>query len=216
MATDVTKHCTFSNPKPAKPEDKPIGPMFGFTITASSDVMIGGIPMPSLTAKAMGGMFKVMFKQLGKLLGKLRGALGKLKPKAGAPGLGKLPDVRGPARQWSIFKGGKPHVVGKTDFVTDAAMRESRELIDRMKASGQLTFDPKPGFATKAENQLAMVCCDENMRGALKEIQSSGKPLHIEPPPPGQLPACPYRDPIAAAYDLKTGKSGTGSGSTIQ
>jgi uncharacterized Zn-binding protein involved in type VI secretion len=214
VATDVTKHCTFSNPKPAKPEDKPIGPMFGFTITASSDVMIGGIPMPSLTAKAMGGMFKALFKQLGKLLGKLRGALGKLKPK-GKSSLAKLPDVRGPARNCSPFKGGKPHIVGKTDFVTDAAMRESRELIDKMKASRQLTFDPNGSYAAKAENQLAMVCCDPNMRGALKEIADSGQKLHIEPPPRGGDPCCIY-DTHQAGWDLKTGKSGTGSGSTIQ
>jgi hypothetical protein len=74
LAVDVTKHCTFSSPKPAKPQDPPLGNFFGFTISASSNVAIGGIPMPSLTAKAMAYGLKKLFQGLGKLIARLRAA----------------------------------------------------------------------------------------------------------------------------------------------
>lgn len=64
VAIDITKHCIFSTPKPSDP---PLGPMTGTTITASPNVSIGGVPLPSLTAMAMGKAFKAVFKGFGKL-----------------------------------------------------------------------------------------------------------------------------------------------------
>ena len=57
--------------------DPPAGPMIGFTITSSSNVLIGGIPMPSLLSMAMGAMFKALFKGLGKLFQGIRKRFGK-------------------------------------------------------------------------------------------------------------------------------------------
>lgn len=72
LGVDITTHCVFSSPRP---EDPPLGPMVGFTITGSSNVVIGGVPMPSLTMLAIGAAFRVV----GKLLGAgARAALGKL------------------------------------------------------------------------------------------------------------------------------------------
>jgi RHS repeat-associated protein len=65
IGVDITKHCTFSAPKP---EDPPMGPMIGTTISASPNVIIGGVPMPSLTAMAVGAVLKVAFKGLGKVI----------------------------------------------------------------------------------------------------------------------------------------------------
>ena len=65
IGVDITKHCTFSVPKP---EDPPMGPMIGTTISASPNVIIGGVPMPSLTAMAVGAVLKVAFKGLGKVI----------------------------------------------------------------------------------------------------------------------------------------------------
>lgn len=69
LAVDVTNHCIFSS-RPG-PKDPPVGPFVGFTVMASSNVMIGGIPMPSLTNIAMGAMFKQMFKWGGKAIAAL-------------------------------------------------------------------------------------------------------------------------------------------------
>jgi uncharacterized Zn-binding protein involved in type VI secretion len=69
VGVDVTKHCIFSSPKP---KDPPMGPMFGTTINCSANVMIGGVPLPSLTSMAMGAAFKALFKGLGKAFGALR------------------------------------------------------------------------------------------------------------------------------------------------
>jgi uncharacterized Zn-binding protein involved in type VI secretion len=69
LGVDITKHCIFTTPKP---NDPPIGPMFGTTVTGSPNVMIGGVPLPSLTAIAMGAAFKALFKKLGSALKWLR------------------------------------------------------------------------------------------------------------------------------------------------
>jgi hypothetical protein len=65
LAVDITKHCTFTSPKP---NDPPMGPMIGATLTASSNVVIGGIPMPSLTMMAIAGATKLLFKGIGKVV----------------------------------------------------------------------------------------------------------------------------------------------------
>lgn len=74
VGVDITKHCIFSAPKP---NDPPLGPMFGTTICCSPNVVIGGIPLPSLTSMAFGAAFKALFKGAGKLLGALRKRIGK-------------------------------------------------------------------------------------------------------------------------------------------
>ncbi|MEP7245258.1 MAG: RHS repeat-associated core domain-containing protein, partial [Gammaproteobacteria bacterium] len=63
VVVDITKHCLFTTPKP---QDLPIGPMLGTTISCSPNVMIGGIPMPSLTALALGAVMRSAFKLAGK------------------------------------------------------------------------------------------------------------------------------------------------------
>jgi len=71
MGVDITKHCTFSHPKPSDP---PLGPMVGMTISGSPNVLIGGVPMPSLTNLAIGAAMKVVFKGLGKITTAVREA----------------------------------------------------------------------------------------------------------------------------------------------
>ena len=62
LAVDITKHCVFTTPKPSDP---PLGPMIGFTITSSANVLIGGVPMPSLSNMAMGAALKGVMKGVG-------------------------------------------------------------------------------------------------------------------------------------------------------
>ena len=65
-------------------------------LVASSNVAIGGVPMPSLSAKVMGFVFKALFKRLGKLIGWLRGKLGgKLKGSFGKPRNYRTPGAAG-------------------------------------------------------------------------------------------------------------------------
>jgi uncharacterized Zn-binding protein involved in type VI secretion len=63
LGVDITKHCTFSHPKP---NDPPMGPMIGMTISGSPNVFIGGVPMPSLTNLAIGAAMKLAFAGFGK------------------------------------------------------------------------------------------------------------------------------------------------------
>lgn len=51
---DITNHCIFS----ARPGDPPIGLYVGTTITGSANVVIGGVPLPSLLSLGMGAAFR--------------------------------------------------------------------------------------------------------------------------------------------------------------
>lgn len=72
LAVDITKHCTFSSPKP---NDPPMGPMIGTTVgPGSGDVLIGGIPFPSLFSLAIAQAFKALFKVGGAVFRRLSAA----------------------------------------------------------------------------------------------------------------------------------------------
>lgn len=73
VGVDITKHCIFTSPKPSDP---PLGPMVGATLAGDATVMIGGVPLPSLTSMAMGAAFKALFKGVG-VVGR---AVGKTRP----------------------------------------------------------------------------------------------------------------------------------------
>lgn len=95
IGVDITKHCVFSSFK-VGPSDPPLGVPIGTTVTASPNVIIGGVPMPSLMAMAMGAAMKGAFKGLGKLAGGVSKGVAKLPRvarvvdnlKAGARGIG--------------------------------------------------------------------------------------------------------------------------------
>lgn len=60
LVVDITKHCIFSVPKPTDP---PLGPMLGGTIAVgSANVLVGGMPLPSLFSLACAQLFKAAFK----------------------------------------------------------------------------------------------------------------------------------------------------------
>ncbi len=63
LLVDITKHCMFTVPSRAT---HPLGPMIGTTISCSPNVLIGGVPMPSLTALALGAAMRGAFKIAGK------------------------------------------------------------------------------------------------------------------------------------------------------
>jgi uncharacterized Zn-binding protein involved in type VI secretion len=71
LGVDMTKHCIFSTPKP---NDVPLGPMIGAIVQGSPNVIIGGVPLPSLTNFAIGLAFKALFKGVGKIVKAARAA----------------------------------------------------------------------------------------------------------------------------------------------
>jgi uncharacterized Zn-binding protein involved in type VI secretion len=71
LGVDMTKHCIFSTPKP---NDLPLGPMIGAIVQGSPNVIIGGVPLPSLTNFAVGLAFKAVFKGIGKVVKAVRAA----------------------------------------------------------------------------------------------------------------------------------------------
>lgn len=75
LAVDITMHCIFSAPTPTT--DLPVGPPMGATATSSFNVIVGGVPMPSLTGMAMGKAFGAMFKGFAKVAG-LAKSIGKV------------------------------------------------------------------------------------------------------------------------------------------
>lgn len=77
IGVDITKHCVFSSFK-VGPSDPPLGVPIGTTVTASPNVIIGGVPMPSLMAMAMGAAMKGAFKGLAKIAGGVSKGVAKL------------------------------------------------------------------------------------------------------------------------------------------
>lgn len=75
LAVDITMHCIFSAPTPTT--DLPVGPPMGATATSSFNVIVGGVPMPSLTGMAMGKAFGAVFKGFAKVAG-LAKSIGKV------------------------------------------------------------------------------------------------------------------------------------------
>jgi uncharacterized Zn-binding protein involved in type VI secretion len=59
---DFTKHCIFSTPKPSDP---PVGNPIGAIVTASHNVIIGGMPLPSFSSWAIGKAFGFIGKKIG-------------------------------------------------------------------------------------------------------------------------------------------------------
>ena len=72
---DITNHCIFSaRTMLLEGLDIPLGPFIGMTVTGSSNVLIGGMPMPSLVSMAIGAATKALGKGLGKAASKIRTA----------------------------------------------------------------------------------------------------------------------------------------------
>jgi uncharacterized Zn-binding protein involved in type VI secretion len=210
LAVDITTHCIFTNPKPAKPNDAPIGPMFGFTITASSDVAIGGIPMPSLSAKVMGAAFKALFKRLAKLIGWIRGKLG-----GKVRRFGPLYKARGPVRS-NPGKYGRSASVGVTDFVNRTSYREGCKLLDEMmKEGGSLKIKGSDEFIAKAQADLRIIASSKTGRKVLEDINGSGQRVFLMEGEAGSKPA----SEAGAAYDFghpEGPQPGEGSNSVVK
>src|SRR5262249_16727438 len=164
----TTNPSFFPPPKPVGPGDPPIGSMFGFTITASTDVAIGGIPMPSLSAKVMGAAFGALFKKLGKGLAPLKGLLGK---SSNYRALRSAVGARRPRGARNPGKYGLSNLVGKLDFVTLNSYRRAFKLIDEMKKAETLIIraGDNPNFVIAAERDLGIIASSKTGRKVLED-----------------------------------------------
>jgi uncharacterized Zn-binding protein involved in type VI secretion len=144
-AVDITKHCIFS--KKSKAEDKPIGPFLGITIMGSGNVLIGGCPMPSLTAMAMAAAFKALFK----FAGKVGGALAKTKHGAAVAAKLKaastaVKDFIQTARQKAIRKSG---IVGEHAEAISHVAKTNDQVLIFQNVNGEAKGLIAEGAATK-------------------------------------------------------------------
>ena len=134
VGVDITKHCVFSAPRP---QDPPLGPMMGSTVQGSPNVLIGGVPMPSLTSMAIGLAFRTLFRGVG-------GTIRRLGAKRYIDRLIKHGKIKihspphAPDFDWLVRK----------DLVRIARTRAGRALLKNMQKSGKnlnIHFDaPNP------------------------------------------------------------------------
>lgn len=135
VGVDITKHCIFTSPKPSDP---PLGPMVGATLSGAGNVMVGGVPFPSLTSMAMGQAFKAAFKGFG-VVGRVAG-----KTKPGRALRAIVLEIRGTRYvnklldDWTIRLHGDD-VFNKAairDLRIVAGSRAGREMLDDIARSG--------------------------------------------------------------------------------
>jgi uncharacterized Zn-binding protein involved in type VI secretion len=154
VTVDVTSHCIFSvRPQPS---DRPVGCPVGATISSSANVMIGGIPLPSLTNAAVGAAMKLMFKGLGKALGALRKRFGKaLNPRAAVvppgPRPPPLPHARFAASATSLFEAILRNAPGVGDRLVIQHINAG-ELLALTRATGH-----EWGVVVQHDGQLALI-----------------------------------------------------------
>ena len=136
VGVDITKHCIFTTPKPSDP---PLGPMVGMTMQPEMNVMIGGVPLPSLTSLAIGAAFKALFKGLGKL----GAAIGRTK--AGQAVANSVRNFRAQRYVNSLLRSRAVVLHGddafnaaaRRDLARLAATRSGRELLSDLAGTGK-------------------------------------------------------------------------------
>ncbi|NNF37321.1 MAG: hypothetical protein HKN71_01530 [Gemmatimonadetes bacterium] len=148
LLVDITRHCMFTVPKPTDP---PVGPMVGMTITASPNVLIGGVPMPSLLDLAMGKVMEALFKGVSKLAKRLKAArksgddLADLIPahaqvdEFAREVWEKIPMRPSWKAQWERLKNAK-HCRG-SDAAAQRAWTHGKKKVDQLIRSGRIEID---------------------------------------------------------------------------
>jgi uncharacterized Zn-binding protein involved in type VI secretion len=131
VGIDITKHCTFSSPKPSDP---PMGPMVGVTLQPETNVWIGGVPLPSLTSLAIGAAFKAMFAGLGRAgraIGRMRRVRALMRRRAAA-----YVDRMLKNKVLRLHGDPKFNRAARRDLIRMAQTRAGRECINDIARSG--------------------------------------------------------------------------------
>jgi len=235
LLVDVTRHCIFTAPGP---KDPPLGPMVGMTITASPNVLIGGVPMPSLLDLAMGKAIGGLFKGVGKAVKRAKAARAARKSdealippnRAVADEPTLVPDDTFPDAQ--PFN---PNRLSEADYFRRlvnakfikgngvptrfrnamAHMAEAQQRVDDMLASGKLRIrsgDPELERLTKED--LYHVYANPEGRKALDRIKASDYKVTIKPGR-GATATASKKNAGPAFWDSTRNRPGDGTGSDV-
>lgn len=171
VGTDITKHCIFSNPKSiVKCSDVPIGPMIGTTVSGSTNVLIGGFPLPSLSGMAIGAAFKGLFKGLSKLCKALK--------KGFAKKFLRLADKEvADDAVTGVFS--RP-ATNRTPNLRAVFPRACKQVDDLMR-NGKLMLGGDEAYQNAVEAHLRKIACTEVGQKMLDEIGRSSRRVYIEP-----------------------------------
>ncbi|NNK63382.1 MAG: hypothetical protein HKO98_09215 [Gemmatimonadetes bacterium] len=234
LLVDVTRHCMFTVPKPTDP---PLGPMVGMTITASPNVLVGGVPMPSLLDLAMGAAMEALFKGIAKAAKKAKELRAqRLADEVPAPvnrssDLPTHPGVDGfDAKRLDdaqMFRRlvHSPFVEGTSAI---DRMRHAKSLLDdsaiavnKMVHDGKIAIRTQdPHLKQKILDDLYYIHANPEGRKTLDRIaKADGVATTIEPVPNGRGMAWPdpqNKNPGAHYYDVDGGKPGNGTDTWVQ
>jgi uncharacterized Zn-binding protein involved in type VI secretion len=203
LLVDVTRHCMFSSPRPSDP---PLGPMVGMTITASPNVLVGGLPMPSLLSLSMGLLFKKLFQGFGK-------ALKRVRAERAARGADDVVDDAASAMSRNARAAGAPRLPRPTrdsywrralhaagGDVGEAVRRRarSRALVDGMIADGRLAIGGDEAFQRAVKEDLYLMGSTDTGRRTLERLNG---PNHAG------VDNVTYIHPLADAGEDATGPS---------
>lgn len=186
LLVDVTRHCMFSAPRPSDP---PLGPMVGMTITASPNVLVGGVPMPSLLDLAMGAAMEALFKGIAKVAKKAK----ELRAQRLADGVDDAMSRAAPTPYWLT----RPTSGDYWADLLDAKFIKSTDPLDRaneafqiaseaeafvlqMFSRGRLKLGKMDGEILRmVREDLIQVASNPVGRKTLERIDASGKTVTI-------------------------------------
>jgi len=227
LLVDLTHHCIFSAPKPSDP---PLGPPVGMTITSSPNVLIGGVPMPSLLDLAMGAAVEGLFRGLSRVAKKVKASkaakaaddiVDDVAARASRNSGGPRPALPRPTR--GSYENRLLHIAGGNKIEALKIRRQAREMVDRMIRDGKIEIEHFGDEWTKlVKEDLYLMASTSTGKRTLSRIESGGFKTTIYPPFSQQIvEGTPYNGPSAWAnprrgnFDEAAGVAGPGTETRI-
>lgn len=155
---DITTHCIFAAPKP---QDPPVYPWLGMPVQGSGDVLIGGVPLPSLLSMAMGALFKGLFNGFSKILRRIKSerAVRRFLSNIEVQRSASLMRGRGVGLSFDVPTGAFDDIADMTDDVYEQLVKDLRQIASTPQG-----------------------------RALLQELYESKFPIRIEPGEPRFIP----------------------------
>jgi hypothetical protein len=170
-------------------------------------VIIGGVPMPSLTAMAMGGMFKLAFKGIGKVFSMARGGAKKLFSRSAAETGELASDATTAGGNWKGHSNPGPF---KGPNMAAEYVKASQLVDDVLNKSRRIVIGGDEAYKKAVEAELRKVACTPTGRKVIEDIAASPHQVKIKPWEPGKV-GNRARPDHAGAY-----QPGVGSGTTVR
>jgi uncharacterized Zn-binding protein involved in type VI secretion len=222
LLVDITRHCIFSAPKPSDP---PLGPMVGMTISSSPNVLIGGVPMPSLLDLAMGAAMQGLMRGFSKALKKLKAM------RKGGRQMDDLTDFAGSS--WSNpNKASRPTPNELFDQLVESKfvkgddlkarhidayriLTEAEVMVDRLIGNRNIVLDiTDPDVLKLVRQDLVHVACNPVGKHTLERIAKSNHQTKLTAGPGQRGGAKP--DSKHAYWDVPNRQAGAGSGTDVR